>query len=119
SFDSALRNARLLLTAEALSVETIDSKVLNLARQDISWHTVKALINDDITKPMQGINIVEFAGEQELVNNKVAALISDLDKLINQQQQGIIGYQLCQQATDIDKIYAMRKKAVGLLGNSQ
>lgn len=35
SFDSALRSAPFMLEAHALSVETVDSKVLNLAREDI------------------------------------------------------------------------------------
>lgn len=35
SFDSALRNAPFMVEARALSVETVDSKVLNLAREDI------------------------------------------------------------------------------------
>ncbi|MDI6936937.1 FAD-linked oxidase C-terminal domain-containing protein, partial [Serratia sp. Se-PFBMAAmG] len=37
SFDSALRNAPFMVEAKALSVETVDSKVLNLAREDIVW----------------------------------------------------------------------------------
>ncbi|HHE2597073.1 TPA: FAD-binding oxidoreductase, partial [Escherichia coli] len=40
SFDSALRNAPFMVEARALSVETVDSKVLNLAREDIVWHSV-------------------------------------------------------------------------------
>ncbi|SUH37780.1 FAD-binding protein [Salmonella enterica subsp. enterica] len=39
SFDSALRNAPFMVDARALSVETVDSKVLNLAREDIVWHS--------------------------------------------------------------------------------
>ena len=41
SFESALRSAPVMLKAEALSVETVDSKVLDLARQDIVWHSVR------------------------------------------------------------------------------
>jgi FAD/FMN-containing dehydrogenase len=46
SFDSALRNAPFMVEAKALSVETVDSKVLNLAREDIVWHSVSELITD-------------------------------------------------------------------------
>lgn len=46
SFDSALRNAPFMVKASALSVETIDSNVLNLAKQDIVWHTVSDLLTD-------------------------------------------------------------------------
>ena len=60
SFESALRNSPFLVAAAATSVETVDSKVLNLARSDIVWHQVKELITDVPGKEMQGLNIVEY-----------------------------------------------------------
>ncbi|PIJ51836.1 hypothetical protein BL250_06270 [Erwinia sp. OLTSP20] len=120
SFDSALRNAPLMLEANALSVETIDSKVLNLAREDIVWHSVKALISDVPDKTMQGLNIVEFAGnDSALIEAQLSALCQKLDTLISTQQSGVIGYQICGDLQGIERIYAMRKKAVGLLGNAK
>ncbi|MDO6581230.1 FAD-binding and (Fe-S)-binding domain-containing protein [Photobacterium sp. 2_MG-2023] len=115
SFDAALRNAPVMVEAQALSVETVDSKVLNLARQDIVWHTVSDLITDVPGKDMQGINIVEFAGNDvDLVKRQVQQLGERLNSLIG--QQGIIGFQVCDDLDSINKIYNMRKKAVGLLG---
>ncbi|MCR1566668.1 MULTISPECIES: D-2-hydroxyglutarate dehydrogenase YdiJ [Mixta] len=120
SFDSALRNAPLMVEAKALSVETVDSKVLNLAREDIVWHSVRELITDVPDKEMLGINIVEFAGDdRQLIDARVAALCERLDALMAQQQGGIIGYQLCNDIGAIERIYNMRKKAVGLLGNAK
>ncbi len=75
SFDSALRNAPFMVEARALSVETVDSKVLNLAREDIVWHSVSELITDVPDKEMLGLNIVEFAGDDEaLIDERVNAL---------------------------------------------
>lgn len=75
SFDSALRNAPFMVDARALSVETVDSKVLNLAREDIVWHSVSELITDVPDKEMLGLNIVEFAGDDEaLIDGQVEAL---------------------------------------------
>ena len=75
SFDSALRNAPVMVEARALSVETVDSKVLNLAREDIVWHSVSELITDVPDKEMLGLNIVEFAGDDEaLIDSQVSAL---------------------------------------------
>ncbi|QDY41780.1 D-2-hydroxyglutarate dehydrogenase YdiJ [Candidatus Pantoea soli] len=120
SFDSALRNAPFMVEAQALSVETVDSKVLNLAREDIVWHSVKELIADVPDKEMQGLNIVEFAGDNAaLIEQQVSALCSRLDELMAQQQGGVIGYQLCNDLAGIERIYNMRKKAVGLLGNAK
>lgn len=120
SFDSALRNAPFMVQANALSVETVDSKVLNLAREDIVWHSVSALITDVPDKEMLGLNIVEFAGDDDiLINEQVATLCAGLDALVAQGKGGIIGWQVCDDLTGIERIYAMRKKAVGLLGNAK
>ncbi|KKO46475.1 membrane protein [Arsukibacterium ikkense] len=120
SFESALRNAPFLVAAEATSVETVDSKVLNLARNDIIWHQVKALITDVPGIEMQGLNMVEYNSEDQLdIEQKIATLTARLDTAIADQTDGIIGYQLTYDTGAISNIYAMRKKAVGLLGNTQ
>lgn len=120
SFDSALRNAPFMVEARALSVETVDSKVLNLAREDIVWHSVSELITDVPDKEMLGLNIVEFAGDDaELIESQVTMLCQRLDELIARGEGGVIGWQLCNDLSGIERIYAMRKKAVGLLGNAK
>ncbi|WP_276866563.1 D-2-hydroxyglutarate dehydrogenase YdiJ [Enterobacter oligotrophicus] len=120
SFDSALRNAPFMVEARALSVETVDSKVLNLAREDIVWHSVSELITDVPDKEMLGLNIVEFAGDDaELIESQVSTLCQRLDDLIAAGEGGVIGWQLCNDLSGIERIYAMRKKAVGLLGNAK
>ena len=120
SFDSALRNAPFMVEARALSVETVDSKVLNLAREDIVWHSVSELITDVPDKEMLGLNIVEFAGDDaELIESQVTMLCQRLDELIARGEGGVIGWQLCNDLSGIERIYAMRKKAVGLLGNAR
>ena len=120
SFDSALRNAPFMVEANALSVETVDSTVLNLAREDIVWHSVSELITDVADKTLLGLNIVEFAGDDsDLIDSRVRALCLRLDEQIAQEQGGIIGWQLCEELSGIERIYAMRKKAVGLLGNAK
>ncbi len=117
SFDSALRNAPFLVQADALSVETVDSRVLNLAKQDIVWHSVKSLITDVPNQDMQGINFVEFAEEDgDVQQQKINHLTQQLDELMAQGEAGVIGYQICDNVADVLKIYGMRKKAVGLLG---
>lgn len=120
AFDSALRNAPFMVAAQALSVETVDSKVLNLAREDIVWHSVSELITDVPDKTLTGLNIVEFCGDDEaLIDGQVAALCERLDTLMANNEAGVIGYQVCRELSGIERIYAMRKKAVGLLGNSK
>lgn len=117
-FQAALRHAPTLVKARATSVETIDSNVLNLAREDIIWRQVAEHLQDVADQTMNGINMVEFtATDQATVDEKVAQL---LELLANQLEQpdsaGLIGYQVCSDLASIQSIYAMRKKAVGLLG---
>lgn len=120
SFESALRNAPLMIQAEATSVETVDSKVLNLARNDIVWHQVKDYITDVPGHDMQGLNVVEYNSNDKVsIEQKVSHLTALLDDAISNRQAGIIGYQLTYDVTAIGHIYTMRKKAVGLLGNAK
>lgn len=117
SFDSALRHAPFLVAANALSVETVDSVVLNLAKEDIVWHSVSNLITDVPDREMLGINFVEFAeSDGSIQQDKIDYLTQQLDALITAGESGVIGYQVCNELADVMKIYGMRKKAVGLLG---
>lgn len=118
-FHSALRHAPELVRARATSVETIDSNVLNLARQDIIWHQVKEQLHEVAGGAlMDGINIVEFtAAESSEIEDKLQQLTARLDQAISSTAQtGVLGYQICRDVASIQTIYAMRKKAVGLLG---
>lgn len=120
SFESALRNAPFLVAARATSVETVDSKVLDLARNDIVWHQVKSSIEDVPGKTMLGLNVVEFNDEDEAeMHDKVSSLVARLEDAVRNAQSGIIGFQVTSDARAISQIYTMRKKAVGLLGNAK
>lgn len=111
SFDAALRNAPFMVKANALSVETVDSKVLNLAKQDIIWHSVSELLTEQEENPILGLNIVEYASNDKgQIHRQVQALCAELDKKITHQQDAIIGYQVCSDLASIERIYAMRKK---------
>ncbi|TXN76395.1 FAD-binding oxidoreductase, partial [Methylobacterium sp. WL18] len=63
SFDAALRDARTLVAVEAASIETIDSRVLALARGDIVWDEVSAYFPDDPEGPAEGVNLVEVLAD--------------------------------------------------------
>ena len=70
-----------MVKANALSVETVDSKVLNLAKQDIIWHSVKELLTEEEQNPIFGLNIVEYAGNnQAKIDSQVTALCQQLDE---------------------------------------
>lgn len=119
SFDAALRHAPAMVAAQALSVETIDSRVLGLAKEDIVWHSVKSLLGEGADQAL-GLNIVEFADNDAATQQgKIQALTALLEQEIAASANGVLGYQLCADLPSINKVYGLRKKAVGLLGNAK
>lgn len=120
SFESALRHAPSMVAAQATSVETVDSNVLNLAKQDIIWHSVKDLITDVPGKEVLGLNMVEYnSNDQVEIETKIAELSARLEQDVKLNRSGVIGYQLTYDTAEINKIYGMRKKSVGLLGKTK
>jgi FAD/FMN-containing dehydrogenase/Fe-S oxidoreductase len=115
SFMDALRDANALLAHKPLSIETVDSKVLMLAMKDIVWHSVAEYFPADPDRPTLGINLVEFSGDDvDEVNGRVAAFVEHLhaDTTIER-----LGHTLSEGAAAVNKVYTMRKRSVGLLGN--
>ncbi len=114
-FMDALRDARALITMTPLSIETVDSKVLLLAMKDIVWHGVAEYFPQESERPTLGINLVEFSGnEAEEVDARVAAFIDYLQRDTSVER---LGHTLAVGNAAVTRIYAMRKRAVGLLGN--
>lgn len=117
-FNAALRDANVLIKADPASIETVDSKVLNLAMNDIVWHSVAEFFPaPENGEKIQGINLVEYtANDEETLKNELKKLTDLLD---NHQDvsSGRIGYSVVWGSESVAKIWGMRKKAVGLLGN--
>ncbi len=117
SFESALRHAPSMVAANATSVETVDSNVLNLAKQDIIWRSVKDLITEVEGKTVLGLNMVEYNSNDEAdIEQKIASLSASLN---NASDLGVIGFQVTYDKADIGKIYAWRRKSVSLLGKTK
>lgn len=119
NFFSALKNAVDLIKAGALSVETVDSKVLGLAKKDAIWLSVQDYIKEVPGFEIAGLNIVEFAGQDEdEEHRKLTVLLKNLEERSKTQDGGILGVQQVSTPEGIAAVYGMRKKSVGLLGNA-
>lgn len=119
-FDTSLRDATELMTYSPASIETIDSKVLNLAMNDFTWHQVEAFFSEETPIPVKGINLVEFISEnEEELESTLTNFVGYIKTAIEKKQNGRIGYAIANGKENINKIWAMRKRAVGLLGNAQ
>ncbi|WP_322404675.1 D-2-hydroxyglutarate dehydrogenase YdiJ [Massilia luteola] len=114
-FMDALRDAQALLAHRPLSIETVDSRVLMLAMQDIVWNSVGEYFPPDDRHQTLGINLVEFSGDDpEEVNARVEAFIGHLRGDTSVLR---LGHTVAAGEDQVKRVYAMRKRAVGLLGN--
>ncbi|WP_349970063.1 FAD-binding and (Fe-S)-binding domain-containing protein [Pseudomonas caspiana] len=116
-FMEALRDAKALMLLKPLSIETVDSKVLMLAMKDIVWHGVAEYFPENPDRPTLGINLIEFSGDDEAaVQQRVHDFVLHL-----QRDSSVLrlGHTLAVGTDALKRIYAMRKRAVGLLGNVQ
>lgn len=114
-FMDALRDAKALMALKPLSIETVDSKVLMLAMQDIVWHGVAEYFPQDPQTPTLGINLIEFSGDDASeVEARVHAFIEHL-----QADTSVVrlGHTLATGSAAVNRVYTMRKRSVGLLGN--
>lgn len=111
------------------SIETVDDKVLGLAMEDFVWDSVAEFFppadeddGDSATMTRQavairGINLVEFNDDDpERLATRVEAFCRHLQ---NDTSVERLGYTLAEGRSQIQRVYAMRKRAVGLLGNAK
>ncbi|OED43810.1 FAD-linked oxidase [Endozoicomonas sp. (ex Bugula neritina AB1)] len=114
SFQDSLQDAQSLMAASPASIETIDSRVLGLAKADIVWESVKAFFPES-SHNIDGINFVEFTGNSEDALQKgISRLKEQLEKPADILR---MGHHVILGTSNVKKIWNMRKQAVGLLGN--
>ena len=146
SFNAALRDARALVAVQAASIETVNSRVLGLARQDIVGHEVQEFFPHDPEGPAEGLNLVELlADDPQDLGIQLARVTAMLTRggrasgrrgfTVARNEEQVIGASLrvaedgdeAEQEDNgvapapavkaVERIWGMRKKAVGLLGN--
>ncbi|GHC36641.1 D-2-hydroxyglutarate dehydrogenase YdiJ [Aidingimonas halophila] len=119
SFMDALRDAKILMASDSspTSIETIDDQVLMLAMEDFVWDSVADFFPDDADNDILGINLIEFNDDDpDRLASRVEAFTHHIE---NDTTVTRLGYTLAEGRDQIGRVYAMRKRAVGLLGNVQ
>jgi (R)-2-hydroxyglutarate dehydrogenase len=118
SFDAALRDAQELMKFGAASIETVDSKVLGLAQDDVIWESVRQYFPEDEGERATGVNLIEFVGETQ---NEVETPVLRITEALASAGPfcGRRGFTVARGEAEVDAIWDMRKKSVGLLGNMQ
>lgn len=118
SFDAALASAEWLVATDPGFVEAIDETVLTLAKGDVIYDEVRTFLVDHGTEVTRAINLVEYSGDDEAgVQAKVEALFSEIA-----ERRGTPGaphgYALTWKPSERASLWNLRKKGVGLLGNT-
>ena len=119
SFDDALRAAAVLVASDPGAIETVDDTIVGLAKEDVIWTHIAHLVGGQDEPPVAAINLVEFeADDPAQVDRKVDELTATLGA-----EQGTpgaaVGYTVATGAKDIAALWSLRKKGVGLLGNTK
>ena len=124
-FDDALRDAQILVENDPAAIETIDEKILSLAKEDEIYLKIKNFIVDEKLKsgekirPTRTISLLEFCGNNK---NKLEKQVSALCKIINARKNKpgeATGYYRTADPQEIKDLWSLRKKGVGLLGNTK
>jgi FAD/FMN-containing dehydrogenase/Fe-S oxidoreductase len=115
-FMDALRDARALMEQQPLSIETVDSTVLALARDDVVWASISEFFPDyDEERSAQGINLIEFSADDPVqLQTRVGEFVEHIG---TDQSVRRLGHTIAWGDVAVNRVYAMRKRAVGLLGN--
>ncbi|MGB0809002.1 MAG: FAD-binding and (Fe-S)-binding domain-containing protein, partial [bacterium] len=119
SFDDALRAAGILVQSDPTAIETVDEKILGLAREDEIYHKVKDFVADEGSRPTRTINLVEFSGNEK---SEVNAKVDQLAKIISERKEisgEATGFYRTNIPEEIRDLWNLRKKGVGLLGNTK
>ncbi|TGQ94543.1 FAD-binding oxidoreductase [Mesorhizobium sp. M8A.F.Ca.ET.208.01.1.1] len=114
-FNAALEDARNLVALGVASVETVDEKVLGLAKGDIVWSAIGRFFPTEGGRAANGINIVEIlADDGDALEQKIAEVAASLEARPGANR---LRFTVARGHADAESIWSMRKRAVGLLGN--
>ena len=119
NFLRGLEHVQPLLDSQPAAIEMLDDKILKLARQDSIWIEVKSVL-DKLPEDadIKAANFVEHVGcsEEELKQYQL-----DIQKILDKttSSYSVILHKVEMDPDKILSLWNLRKKAVGLLGQSQ
>jgi FAD/FMN-containing dehydrogenase/Fe-S oxidoreductase len=118
SFQDTLRDAQALMQAGPASIEAVDSKVLQLAMNDVVWDTVQEFfpVDDNLAR---GVNLVEYTADDEAELRAGVRRLTERLEAAQGQPGRSCGYTVAYGEEQVKRVWTMRKKSVGLLGNAE
>jgi len=110
-FLTALEDGFLLLETKPQCIETIDEKIIKLARTDILYPKIKNYLEN--AHPIRGLNMVQFVGDSlEEIQKQIEKLQHILIKQRNIER---LHYEIITDEACIHLLWELRKKSAGLL----
>ena len=117
SFDDSLRAAETLVDADPAAIETVDDTIVKLAKEDVIWGQISQFFSHPDDENVKSVNLIEFIGDDSsILDEQVSNLCALLDQKRGEAHQAI-SYVVAEDEADINALWALRKKGVGLLGN--
>jgi len=117
SFHDGLKSAEFLVQFNPVAIETVDGKIMKLARTDIVWEKVKQYFSDPGDEKVECVNLIEFCGQSlEEVTTQIELLATALRQRLGQSGEAQ-SFVIATNIEDMGNLWALRKKGVGLLGN--
>lgn len=118
SFADALQAARQLLSMQPAAIETVDDKILSVAKFDEIYLRVQPLLDPQgLDHDTQAINLVEFVGDNAADVTALAQRLCDTLQAELKQPGKAHGYYQTTQPAEMEALWDLRKKSVGLLAN--
>lgn len=115
SFEAALASASALVSVNPSSIETIDDKVMALAREDVLWEQVKDYLGDDA----RALNLVEIEDVDAATAERRLAEIVELLDTHRGRPGWPTAWKVAANEADRKALWQLRAKGVGLLGNTK
>lgn len=109
-FHQALAGARDLLSNDPSAIETVDDNIVELAKNDEVYHKIKHMIEKDSSQTVTAINFVEFIADSD---SELDSKTAKLEELLLDRKAS---FYFTENANEMDALWELRKKGVGLLG---
>lgn len=110
NFNEALKAARDLLAFDPSAIETVDNNIVEIAKKDEVYHKIKHMLEKRGSKNIAAVNFVEFIADSR---NKLDRKTIELERLLLDKRQV---FHLTESESEMDNLWELRKKGVGLLG---
>jgi FAD/FMN-containing dehydrogenase/Fe-S oxidoreductase len=111
-FDSALGDTDLILKYNPNSIETVDHRIIEVAKNNPIFNKIKGILSENIDK-IKAIHLVEFQGNDK---DDVSTRFDACKKAcIDQNHSDFLGHSETEEEDVIEDLWDFRKKSVGLL----